>query len=576
MKTNSEYLSLIYNFGEHVIDGNRIIDHLVIRQNFSYWWMTLLTEKCNLFKSPQINNIIKLMALELWLHDKKYQKIKFISANEDLSMAVSLLANKMLIDFEWVNEKSKKSNKSLLRRAFQMLPNILKSPIWLLHYIYSNWALKGVGLKEWNQTNATTTFVSYLFNLAPESIKRVKYESPYWGTLTDLIDNNQHSTNWLHIYVKDNILPSAKKARDLIKGFNYEAKGSQVHVTLASFLSAPLIFHTLKDWYKVLKLNKIVGEKIQINSGYLWPLLKKDYLDSMSGIPAMNNLLYFNLFEKAMNELPIQNKGCYLQENKGWEFGFISAWKDAGHKKGLIGFPHTTTRFWDLRYFFDPLSYNRKEQFDLPMPNYVGVNGEAAKNMFLSGGYPKENLIELESLRHLYLHNYSAQKIKKVEVLPKKKIVLVVLDYVEENSYKQLNLLSSALKNIDKSIQFIIKPHPARSINIENFPNLRAEVSSKPIHELIQISDILYSSSLTSASVDGYCAGLTTITLLDGKTLNMSALRDAKGVYFVEDPEGLSSAINTIKVSKRDKKEYFFYLDPSLSRWKKWLMNNFE
>ena len=49
----AKYLRLIYEFGEAKVNGKRIIDHLIIRQNFSYWWMTLFAEKCNYAKSPQ-------------------------------------------------------------------------------------------------------------------------------------------------------------------------------------------------------------------------------------------------------------------------------------------------------------------------------------------------------------------------------------------------------------------------------------------------------------------------------------------------------------------------------------------
>ena len=56
----AKYLRLIYEFGEAKVNGKRVIDHLIIRKNFSYWWMTLLAEKCNYAKSPQIDNIIKI------------------------------------------------------------------------------------------------------------------------------------------------------------------------------------------------------------------------------------------------------------------------------------------------------------------------------------------------------------------------------------------------------------------------------------------------------------------------------------------------------------------------------------
>ena len=62
-KIKSQYLSLIYDLGEAKLNGKRIIEHLAIRPDFSYWWMSLLSEKCNYAKSLQIDNIIKIMAL---------------------------------------------------------------------------------------------------------------------------------------------------------------------------------------------------------------------------------------------------------------------------------------------------------------------------------------------------------------------------------------------------------------------------------------------------------------------------------------------------------------------------------
>ncbi len=572
----NKYLRLIYEFGEAKVSGKRIIDHLIIRQNFSYWWMTLFAEKCNYAKSPQIDNIIKLMALEQWLQENKYLKLKLVTANDELAMSMSLLAKRLLIDFEWKKEQKSKSNRSVVKKVFHALPNIIQSPIWLMYYLLSNWPLKGVGVREWRKTTATTTFVSYLFNLVPEATKQGRYESRYWTKLTDFLDDNQYSTNWLHIYMKDSLLPSAKKAHDLIQRFNHIQNGNQVHVTLASFLTVPLIFRTLQDWYKVVKLNKLVRKQLQVNSGYLWPLFKKDCQDSMSGIPAMSNLLYFNLFEKSMSELPIQERGCYLQENQGWEFGFISAWQSAGHKENLLGFPPSAVIYWDLRNFFDPRSYKLKSQYDLPLPNYVGVNGEVSKNTYLCGGYPQQDLIEVESLRYLYLSNFFVHQAKREADISKGKTVLVVGDYLKENTYKQLNLLSSALADVDQSVRYIIKPHPACPVNMLDFPSLRGELSTKPIKELLMISDVVYSSLITSAAIDAYCAGLPVITLLDGKTLNMSPLRGVKGVYFVKNSEDLSSAINTIEATDLDQKGYYFYLDPGLPRWHKWLIDDFD
>jgi len=575
-RLKTRYLGLIYEFGEEEVNGQRIIDHLKIRKNFSYWWMTLLVEKCNYAKSPQIDNIIKLMALEYFFQENEYKKLKLLSSNSELAKSISLLANRLQVDFEWQKERNTKFNSINLYKIFQALPNIIKSPIWLIHFLYSNWALKGVGVKEWRNTNASSTFVSYLFNLAPDALKEGRYESRYWTSLTDLMDDNNHPSNWLHIYVKDGLLPSAKKARKLIQKFNSLQKNHQVHVTLASFLTVPLIFRTIQDWYKVFKLNKLVCEQVEVNSGYLWPLFKKDCQDSMSGIPAISNLLYYNLFEKAMSELPVQKRGCYLLENQGWEFGLINAWQSAGHKKKLTGFPHTVVRYWYLTFYFDPLSYKRKGQCMLPLPDYLAVNGEPWKNMYLDRGYPLEDLIEVEALRYMYLSNFSVNQDKIALEKTKEKTVLVAGDYLKENTDKQLNLLSSAITDIDESIRFIFKPHPSCPVNIGDFPSLSGELSSRPIQELMKISDVVYTSLVTAAAVDAYCAGLPVISFLDGKTLNVSPLRDAKGVYFVTNSKSLAKAINTFKVNHSDQKTNYFYLDSDLPGWHKWLTNDFD
>ena len=147
-------------------------------------------------------------------------------------------------------------------------------------------------------------------------------------------------------------------------------------------------------------------------------------------------------------------------------------------------------------------------------------------------------------------------------------------DYLKVVTDKQLNLLSASVKNIDKSVRFIIKPHPGCPINMKDFSNLNGKISTKPIQELMKVSDIVYSNLVTSAVIDASCAGLPVISFLDGKTLNNSPLRGSNGVYFVESSRELANAINTIEVSNLGKKEDYFHLDPSLPRWQTWLNNN--
>jgi len=568
------YLKLIYNFGEVKIQNKRIIDHLTIRPNFSYWWATLLNEKCNYSKSPQIDNIIKLMALEKWLQVNKHHKIEISTSNVDLAASMSLLAKKMSIGFSWVPKVKKASKITLFKLLFNMLPSVFRSLIWLLHYYFSNWSLKNVGVKNWRSTTATSTFVSYLFNLDPISAGNDRYASPYWTSLLDVMCANNYSTNWLHIYLKDNLLPSSKEAKDLLIRLNQTSNGNQTHVTLASFLSLKIILYTLKDWYRITKLKKIVETQLCINSQHFWPLFKKDVDGSMSGIPAVNNLLYLNLFDKAMRELPTQKKGFYLQENQGWEFGFISNWRAAGHGSQLIGIPHSTVRFWDLRYFFYSNKHQSKSSNDLPLPDYIGVNGPVMKKMLLKGFYPDDIFIELEALRYLYLGEYNSKRINEKVRCSKHKVVLVLTDYLKVNTDKQLTLLSQTIENIDIPISFIIKNHPSQAVNLKDFNNIQGELSTRPIPELLGKSNVVYASSATSGAVDGYCAGNPVIILNDGSVLNQSPLRGLKDVHFTSDVQGLADLINQLCIvgsQGHAKNNDYFYTDLGLIRWRKLL-----
>jgi len=82
------------------------------------------------------------------------------------------------------------------------------------------------------------------------------------------------------------------------------------------------------------------------------------------------------------------------------------------------------------------------------------------------------------------------------------------------------------------------------------------------------MSDIVYSSAVTSAAVDAYCTGKPVITILDGKSLNMSPLRGVSGVHFVSNAKELAIAINGAEMSELEQREDYFYLDPELPRWR--------
>ncbi len=576
VELKSKYLKFIYNLGETELEGKRVVDHLEIRSGFSYWWMTLLVEKCNYSKSPQIDNVIKLMAFEKWFQEKRYNHISFFSSNKELAKSIELWCLKKNIKFNWKQETIVNSYQNgYLRHIFNHLPLTIQAIISLCIRLYSNWPLKKSGLAKWKKSKAKITFVSYLFNLEPEFAKNGLFESNYWTALPKFLMKNKIESNWLHIYEKNSILPNAFQAKKMVNQFNLNHFTTQSHVTLDSFLSLRVILNVIRDFFWLIRLKEPLGNTIKKKSDYYWPLLKTDFLISISGSVASKNLLFLNLFEKAMKLISKQDIGFYLQENQGWEFGLVHSWRKSKHSNNLIGIPHSTIRFWDMRYFFEPDCYKKSNNCKLPLPDFVGMNGRDAKKKYLEGKYPKEQLIELEALRYIHLQNKTNSK---NDTESEKKIVLILGDCLEKFTIKMMDLLQESLPLIEDSKQFFFKPHPTCKISLSKYKDLELVVKNSHLHSLIDKCSTVLTSSGTSGAVDAYCIGKRVITVLDGKSLNQSPLKDKENVSFVYSIEELANKLNTpSKVIYMQKKiNDYFYLDTELPRWRKLILNLFN
>ena len=571
----SKYLALIYDLGEVRTGKKRTIDYLEIRKGFSYWWMTLLVEKCNYTKSPQIDNIVKLMAFERWLKSKSFTVIKIVTDNYELAESIESLTGQLGVSFDWIKVPSNNPAGNLVRRTYSALPNVIKAPIFLSYYLVDRWKLKGVGVEKWENSSATMLFVSYFFNLDAQSANIGIYKDRYWTKLPGLLDQESIESNWLHIYVKNDFLSTATSARELIKKFNRSKDGVQTHLFLDSFLSFKVVRRSVVDWLKLLFKYGRLKTTVKLQVGYLWPLVKSDLKVSLLGVAAIHNTLLHHLFSSAMQMLPTQEKGLYLQENQGWEFGFVGAWRKFDHGQ-LIGVPHSTVRYWDLRYFFDARLYEQNGDLYCPFPDRVAVNGESAKNQYIEGGYPKDKLVEVEGLRYLQLEDIHCKNSVLLNECGGVNNVLVLGDYLQKNTKHLMELLQDSCEFINAKAKFIVKPHPACLISPQDYDKINMIISDNSIDKLISQCVMAFTSSVTSAAVDAYCAKIKVITLLDGTTLNLSPLRNCKGVLFVTSPHELANKINGIDQLdvENNQGENYFYLDANLSRWRELLLDD--
>ena len=126
------------------------------------------------------------------------------------------------------------------------------------------------------------------------------------------------------------------------------------------------------------------------------------------------------------------------------------------------------------------------------------------------------------------------------------------------------------------NLELTVKPHPACPINPADYTEINFEISDQPLSDLLNLFDVAYTSCLTSAAVDAYCAGLQVISVLDPTALNLSPLRGITGVKFVSSARDLHNALLEISSQSHEdaKRINYFYVDPSLPRWRALISGN--
>lgn len=568
------FIGWVHDLGEAQIDGRRLIDHLALRPGFSYWWMTLLVEK-SYGKSTRLFDAVKLLALEDLIGIYSDSTIILVSGDKTLARAFRLWCRNAGLAFDWRRLHGGVEPVSLVRRLYRSLPHPVQAAVFLLRYLWQRWPLRQVRKAQFPDSAAKVTLCSYFDNLDMGAARQDRFFSRYWTALPEMLAKNGCRTNWLQLFVEHESAPTAPQARDLITRFNQNSAGIQCHATLDGVLGVSLILGALRDYGRIvlagLRLRKARRHFHPAHSKVnFWPLFEQDWRNSMFGTTAMSNCLVLNLFERTLKRLPRQELGIYLQENQGWEMGFAYAWKAAGHGR-LVGVPHSTVRYWDLRYFFDSRSYQRTGKHDLPLPDVVALNGPAAMAAFRQGGFPEDRIVEVEALRYLYLADLPPLQSVAREPSMSPLRVLILGDYLPSVTDQQMRWLSDAAHLFPPDTGYVVKPHPASPINTSDYPSLQLQIVGSPLAELLGDCNVAYTSNITSAAVDAYSAGIPVVSVLDGDAFNLSPLRGLTGVTYVTGPSELAHVLRHAPESEGVMVEAYFCLDKQLPRWRRLL-----
>ncbi len=564
-----KYLNWLHGLGNTQIDGHRIVEHLEIRDGFSFWWMSLIVEKSQ-WKSKELYNVFRLLALEELIQKQDITKIIIAIDDKVVRKVIRHWCQEVGIDF--INKRVSSSFIPLKRkRLFYLMPFIFQAMASLLKYIILHWPMRHAHCCSKQKDDIKgMTFISYLFNFDQKASEKGKFYSKYWNSLHDLIEESKRQICWAHIFIKNDAVPNSAQAVKITSKFNLKNKSNQIHSLIDCYLGWGLVKRVLKDYFRIWLISRRLGKiqfffRISGSKMNFWPVLEKDWKHSLFGTTAISNCLFLNLFETFIAQLPHQEKGVYLLENQSWERSLIYAWQKAGHGQ-LIGVQHTAVSFWDLRHFFSPLEYNNKDRLKLPIPDKVALNGDAAVSAYQEGGFPEDRILKMEALRYMYLDPQHFVHRNPRDL--KANRLLVLGDYLPDVTNKQMKLLSDAAADFPKNIKILVKAHPACPINLGDWPSLDMYAVNKPLDQLVNEYDIAFTSNATAAALDSYISGKTVLIMLDPDSFNMSPLRTYPGVQFVATSVELVQGLSIMDVGQGNNDKAFFYTNPELPQWR--------
>lgn len=552
--------------------GRSVIQHLEVEDGFSLWWMTRIAEKSP-FKSPRIYDCIRLLALEELLREESPEAVELFTDDSDVAEAIGTLCRNLDI---WFNRRRqwlrlpKAISKARLNRA---LPHPLQALIALARGVVVKWPLTKGGTPAWFE-GANATFVcSYFIHLDAELCGNGRFASRQWEVFPEFLRRSGRRANWLQHFFVCAEVPDAATGLGWLRQFNDRAETEGRHAFIAAYLSPSVLALALLQWLRLFRVHWSLRDVAQHfhtagSKASLWPLLREDWQTSLIGSAALDNCLWFHLFQRALSGMPHQPLGFFLYENQGWERAMIHAWRKNGHGR-IIGVQHATAPFWFLSYFEDERTLSETDGPAAARPDRIAVNGDASKTALLSNGFRPEDLVEVEALRYLGLPSVEHRAANSPFVCR----VLIVGDLVGSVMDGFLRMLEAVAKQLPPSFRFTFKPHPAYVVDIARYPSLAAGVTTAALSSILQDFDVVVAANSTSAAVDAYQAGLRVIVALDPRALNLSPLLGRSDVAFVSNQRELLTALTEEQPATGHAPDNYFFLDPDLPRWKQLLEN---
>jgi surface carbohydrate biosynthesis protein (TIGR04326 family) len=534
----NEYLAWLHEVGVTKIRGVPLVDRMAIRPGLSYWWMTIPADNSIESNSPAYI-AVRLMALAALTNRLGLTNVKIVTSDRSLARLLRDWAGATGRPHEISLGPRPRLTRDSLYRALPILAalRVIIGHAGIPRRVKSRPDEPASGLGR-----TGICLVDYLAHFSPGAVEEGRFASNYWGPLVEVLDEPDEPVRWLHISA--DLASTGVVTRDdhLVDRFDEHAV-KQTHDLLHRHLTWAVLSRSCSDYLRVRWFGLAARPRARLfadaSSGTsMWQAFRAAYRDQFFGKTAMLNCLWLNLFEEACKRMPPQRLGIYLFENQPWELAFMHAWRGAGHGE-LIGVAHTTTRFWDTRYFKDPCDlWSESGMNPMPWPDRVAVNGPLMRRMCQNAQYPMERLVDVEAQR--FLHSAQPREAGGDNFFTR---LLVFGEYSRLVDEHLLTLVTQAIGLVELPFEVSLRPHPAGTGAPGSLTTEFRLDRHTSAADALTASDLALCGTLSSAGVEAACRGIPTLLVGDPALFTTSPAEGMPGVEFVFTARDLAHAL---------------------------------
>lgn len=571
------YLNWIYCLCRPKGHFSKLFVNISVSDARTLMWMSIAHLKNNLIWNAPAVQSIKLLALIDIIKNNAGRTIKIKLSDAHLIHALSNYCCRKKIPI--TIEKFYFMNTPLLTtfatireiRPFHVL-RALSYLAYVGVQITSTLLTKKIECKSLKQS---VLFVDIFTYCKPGRENGDPFESQYWGSLPQNLASNKIGTTWLHLFYRQQNRKTYASAIDETISLN---SPHQAHVLLEKNISFTILYYIFKDYLKLLhnsfKHSKNTFVFIDDDRG-LWGLHKSKFLDSSIGKEALSSLAKLHLFDKFFDKPEKFKAGFFAAEFQPWEFALIYTWKKFKHGK-IFAVPHTTCRFWDLRYQISDYLEKDNVNPDNKLLDGICVNGDNARLAFERICNDRELLKNVEALRFEHLNNSSKARATTNSSRRHIRRVLFCGDFKPETTQKII-AMARASKTSSKTKNFMVfKPHPSstESINTLRKTQLFNEITTGLIEDILDKFEVVVCSAISSVALDAAFSGKQIIQIKGDDELDYSSLRGFVSQKSFSSPSEAAQFLNSKKTTNLQLPSTYFYLNNFPAKWLELIKNN--